>query len=44
MFQDCKIKKLGIPDMYPGFGSFNDLRNAMGYDTEHIMAAVKELI
>ncbi|MBE6749803.1 MAG: transketolase family protein [Ruminococcaceae bacterium] len=41
---ECKFKKLGIPDMYPGFGSFNDLRNAMGYDTEHIVAAVKELI
>ena len=40
----CKVKKLGIPDMFPGFGSFHELRAHMGYDTIDIINSVKTIL
>lgn len=40
----CKVKKLGIPDMYPGFGPFKDHLEYMGYGTDAIIEAAKEIV
>ena len=40
----CQVKRLGIPDMYPGFGTFQDKLDNLGYGPKDIMAAVKSLV
>lgn len=38
----CQIKRMGIPDCYPGFGKFTEQIKHLGYDTEAIMKALTE--
>ncbi|MEE0946768.1 MAG: transketolase C-terminal domain-containing protein [Acutalibacteraceae bacterium] len=40
----CKVKRLGIPDMYPGFGTFTDMLNNLGYGSDGIIASVKAML
>lgn len=40
----CKVKRVGIPDTWPGFGTFPELLQHHNYGNAAIEAAVKELI
>ena len=40
----CKVKRMGIPDMYPGFGTFKDMLENLHYGSDDIVANVKEII
>lgn len=39
-----KFKRMGIPQVYAGFGSGAELQHKYGYDADSVVAAVKELI
>jgi len=39
----CKVKKLGIPDTFPGFGTFQDQTTHLGYGIEAMKAAIKAM-
>ena len=40
----CKVKRLGIPDMFPGFGSFNDQMSHLGYGIDAMKDAIKAML
>ncbi len=40
----CKLKRLGIPDCFPGFGSFEALQGLLGYSIDSVIAQVKEML
>lgn len=40
----CKVKRMGIPDMYPGFGTFADMLTNLGYGSDDIIASVKAML
>jgi transketolase C-terminal domain/subunit len=40
----CRVKRLGIPQVYAGFGSGEELRAKYGYDKAATVAAVKEML
>ena len=40
----CRLKRLGIPDVFPGFGAFEALQNQLGYDITAVMKQVKALL
>lgn len=40
----CKFKRLGIPDLFPGFGEPEDFYHQYGYDADGIYAAAKTLL
>lgn len=37
----CKVIRLGIPDMFPGFGSFNEQMSHLGYGIEAMKKAIE---
>jgi transketolase len=39
----CRVKRLGIPDVFPGFGSFDDQMSHLGFGIEAMKAAVRSL-
>lgn len=39
----CRVKRLGVPDLFPGFGSFQDQMDHLGFGIEAMKAAVKAL-
>ena len=39
----CKVKRLGVPDIFPGFGSFDDQLYHLGYGVEAIIDAINAL-
>lgn len=39
----CKVKRLGVPDIFPGFGSFDEQMMHLGYGIEAMKAAIKAL-
>jgi transketolase len=40
----CKLKRLGIPDTFPGFGSFEALQDKLGYGIDAVIAQVKAML
>ncbi len=40
----CKLKRLGIPDVYPSYGLSPQLHKKYGYGTDGVIAAVKGLL
>lgn len=40
----CKVKRLGIPDFFPGFGSFQDQMDHLGYGIEAMKDAIKAML
>ena len=41
---NCRVKPLGIPDVFPGFGSFGEQMDHYGYDVAGIQSAALSLI
>jgi transketolase len=39
-----KFKRLGIPQIYAGFGSGEQLRHKYGYDKDAVVAAIKKML
>ena len=39
----CKVKRLGVPDMIPGFGSFDEQMEHLGFGVKAMKEAVKAL-
>ena len=39
----CKVKRLGVPDLFPGFGSFQEQMDHLGYGIEAMKKALKEM-
>ena len=39
----CKVKRLGVPDMIPGFGSFKEQMEHLGFGVEAMKDAIKAL-
>jgi len=39
----CRLKRLGIPDTFPGFGSFEALQAQLGYGIDAVIAQVKAM-
>lgn len=37
----CKVKRLGVPSIFPGFGSFQDQMDHLGYGIEAMKAAIR---
>lgn len=37
----CKVTRLGVPDMFPGFGSFDEQMHHLGYGIEAMKKAIK---
>lgn len=40
----CKLKRLGIPDVYPSYGLAPQLHEKYGYGTDAIVAAIKNML
>lgn len=40
----CKLKRLGIPDLYPAYGLAPQLHKKYGYGADGVIAAVKSLL
>ena len=38
----CKVTRMGVPDMFPGFGSFQDQMEHLGFGIEAMMKAIKD--
>lgn len=41
---NCKLKRLGIPDLYPCYGQSKDLHIKYGYGTDGVIQAVRSLL
>lgn len=39
----CKVKRLGVPDIFPGFGSFDEQMAHLGFGVEAMKEAIKVL-
>lgn len=39
----CKVKRLGVPDLFPGFGSFDEQMQNLGFGVEAMKEAIKNL-
>lgn len=39
----CKVKRLGVPDIFPGFGSFDEQMSHLGFGVEAMKEAIKAL-
>lgn len=39
----CKFRRLGVPDVFPGYGPFDDLAKYYGFDAEGIAKTVLEM-
>ena len=39
----CKVRRLGVPDIFPGFGSFQEQMDHLGYGIEAMKKALKEM-
>jgi transketolase len=40
----CRLKRLGIPDCFPGFGPFEGLQAQLGYGIDAVIAQVKAML
>ncbi len=40
----CKVKRLGVPDMFPGFGSFDDQMIHLNYGIAAMKSAIEEML
>lgn len=40
----CKLKRLGIPDTFPGFGPFEGLQAQLGYGIDAVIAQIKAML
>lgn len=39
----CRVKRLGVPDLFPGFGTFNDQMDHLGFGVEAMKEAIKTI-
>ena len=39
----CKVKRLGVPDLFPGFGSFDEQMEHLGFGVKAMKEAIKAL-
>jgi transketolase len=39
----CRVKRLGVPDIFPGFGSFQEQMDHLGFSIEAMKSAVKAM-
>lgn len=39
----CKVKRLGVPDLFPGFGSFDEQMKYLGFGVDAMKEAIKAL-
>mgnify|MGYP000802153610 FL=1 len=39
----CRVKRLGIPDIFPGFGSFEEQMEHLGFGIEAMKQAIRAL-
>lgn len=39
----CKVKRLGVPDLFPGFGSFDEQMEHLGFGVKAMKDAIKAL-
>lgn len=39
----CKVKRLGVPDIFPGFGSFDEQMKYLGFGIDAMKEAIKAL-
>ena len=39
----CKVKRLGVPDLFPGFGSFDEQMAHLGFGVDAMKEAIKAL-
>ena len=39
----CKVKRLGVPDIFPGFGSFQEQMDHLGFGIEAMKKAIREM-
>ncbi len=40
----CRFKRLGIPNTFPGFGSFEDLQDEHGYGISAVISQIKKML
>ena len=41
---DCKFKRMGIPQLYPGFGDGPELYDKYGFGLDGTIAALREML